>query len=117
MIKEAVEEAFAGAALTVPPQEEAAMAEAARASKCVLVFLTRGVLAAGDAAAARVKAVGEAVALGRGVVLIHEMKPECGGTASFYDYIQETVDERARTIFNDATSIPWCDDSDNEFEG
>lgn len=105
MIKAAVEEAFKGASVVIPAQAEEALLEAVRASKCVLVFLTLGVL---GPATARVKAVSEAVRLGRCVVLAHEMLPELGGTASFYDYIKEVEDERAKTIFNDATSIPWC---------
>lgn len=107
LIKSAVEEAFAGASVAIPEPTEEAMLEAVRRSKTVFVFLTRGTLASAGGGAARVRAVSEAVGLGRSFVLVHEMKPEFGGTASFYDYISETADERAKSVFNDATSIPW----------
>lgn len=106
MLKGAVEESFAGAAVLLPEPTAEALLAAVRVSKCLLIFLTRGLLA--TPGSPRLAAVAEGVALGRGFVLVHEMDPGRGGTASFYDYIVETPDARAREIFNDATSIPWC---------
>lgn len=125
-IASALEVSFAGAkvALTGPQgqgegggaSEDLAVA-AAGSARCVLLFLTRGILRAGSPQVAAARA---ALAAGARFVLVHETERAKGGSPTFNDYVDEARaagtgpagGRNLMDIFSLATSVPWHHDLD-----
>lgn len=112
-LKRSLELAFAGARVfAAEDPKEFSGAKAAEAAACVVVYLTRGLLAGTAEGSPAVAAVVAGLRAKRHIVVVYETEADRGGTPSFGDYLAECSAPELQALWGGVTAFPWLADPD-----